>query len=214
MGIHIEALILFILIFLSRSTILITGVPVEAGSFSAKTELAKLFLFYIPSLALIWHLISKSGKIDIRTAGFKKKDLPAGLITLLCLLITGTAVAFAAAHTGGNSAQTVVRPSTVFDWITLCFFCIILAYLEESYFRFYILTNRKELNLNKVSALALSVALFSICHISGGLWSFINAFIGGSILGFLFLRYNSFQGIAVAHSLYNIAAYAVNFHIN
>jgi len=214
MGIHIEALILFILIFLSRSAGLLTGVPSDGTFFSLKAELLKIFFYYIPSLALIWHIILKAGKIDIWIIGLGKKDMKAALITLPCLLITGLSVAFTASFINVNSTYAFTAPSSIFDWTALCFSCLIFAYLEESYFRYYLLTNRDELNLNVTSALVLSAALFSICHISGGPWSFINAFIGGSILGFMFLRYNSFHGIAIAHGLYNIAVYALNSVIN
>ena len=211
MGIHIEALILFILIFLSRS-------GGATGVFSAKAELLKIFLYYIPSLAIIWHLILKARKIDLWIVKIGKKDLTGGLITLPCLLITGLTVAFTASYIGGDfageGAATQFPGASVFDWIILCISCVIFAYLEESYFRYYILTNREELNLNIVSALVLSVVLFSVCHISGGPWSFLNAVIAGTILGFIFLRYNSFHGIAAAHGLYNIAAYAINSFIN
>ena len=208
MGIHIEALILFILIFLSGSS--------ADGGFSAKTELVKIFMFYIPSIALIWHIILNAGKTNLWIFRFGKKDITAGLVTFPCLLITGFAVALSANITGGQASGQLAAgsPSTVFDWTALCISCIAFAYLEESYFRFYILTNRESLNLNVVSALALSAALFSICHISGGPWSFLNAAIGGTILGFMFLRYNSFHGIAIAHSMYNIAVYIINSRIN
>jgi len=52
--------------------------------------------------------------------------------------------------------------------------------------------------------LVFSVILFAVCHIYEGPWGFLNAVISGAIFGFVFLRYNSLHGIAVAHALYNI----------
>jgi len=95
------------------------------------------------------------------------------------------------------------------EWVILFIICFLSAYLEESYFRFYILTKRKKLNLSDTSALALSVILFSICHIYMGPWGFLNAVISGTFLGFMFLRFNSLHGIAIAHGLYNIAVYVI-----
>jgi membrane protease YdiL (CAAX protease family) len=84
------------------------------------------------------------------------------------------------------------------------------AYLEESFFRFYLLSRRDDLKMGAVSALTVSVALFSICHIYEGPWGFLNSFFSAVILAFIFLRYQALHGIAFAHGLYNIAAYAIN----
>jgi membrane protease YdiL (CAAX protease family) len=92
----------------------------------------------------------------------------------------------------------------------LSFSCILAAYLEESFFRFYILSRRDELKLSAIPAMIVSVALFSICHIYEGPWGFLNAFLSAVILAFVFLRYNALHGIAIAHGLYNIAVYFIN----
>jgi len=99
-------------------------------------------------------------------------------------------------------------------WIVLCIMCFFSAYLEESYFRVYLISRRKELNLNSAQVLALSAVLFSICHIYGGLWSFVNAAICGVLLGYIFLKYNSLHGISIAHAIYNILAFIINRLIN
>jgi membrane protease YdiL (CAAX protease family) len=147
--------------------------------------------------------------IEVWAVRFGKKDIVSGLITLPILLVTGIAVTFASFLIGGSSVAALNTPSTAIEWIVLCFACMFLAYLEESYFRFYLLTKREELNLTSVSALALSAALFSICHIYGGPWIFLNAVISGVFLGFIFLRYNSLHGIAIAHGMYNISVYII-----
>jgi hypothetical protein len=185
------------------------------AQFSISSELMKIFMYFIPSLVLIWYLILKAQKTGIHIMKPGRKDLISGFITLPCLLITGSAIIFISSFTGGPAVQiTFHSPSTVQGWIILCFSCIFSAYLEESYFRYYLLSRRKELNLNPASALALSVALFSICHIYAGPWSFLNAAISGTLLGLVFLRYNSLHGIAIAHALYNISAFAINAIFN
>ncbi|MCL2442760.1 MAG: CPBP family intramembrane metalloprotease [Treponema sp.] len=213
MGIYIEALILYILLFFSGSAAVVTGA--EAADFSAVAALTRIFLYLIPSLALVWYLLVRSWKVEFWGVRPGKKDLVSGLITLPCLLITGAVIAFASSYIGGPSANMRLQsPSTAAEWAVLVLFCLFSAYLEESYFRFYLLSKREELNLNASSALALSVALFSVCHIYEGPWGFLNAVISGTILGFIFLRYNSLHGIAIAHGLYNIAAYILNAVMN
>jgi len=173
---------------------------------------ARILLYTIPSLTLIWYLLLKAKKIKewgIHQLG--KKDLISGLMAFPCLLITGFAVAAAASSIGGNTAQIAIySPTGALGWIILCFYCLFSAYLEESFFRFYLLSRRNELNLSASSALVLSVVLFSICHIYEGPWGFLNSVLAGTILAFTFLRYNSLHGIAIAHALYNITAYGIN----
>jgi membrane protease YdiL (CAAX protease family) len=212
MGIYAEAIILYIILFFSGiggSAGLIANGGVE--SFSVTTELFRIFLYYIPSLALIWYLLLKTRKLKEWDLRLGSKDLLVLLITLPCLLITGFIVTFVSSYIGETPVQiTLYSPSTAPEWVVLCIFCICAAYLEESFFRFYLLSKRNELKLNTSSALVLSVALFSICHIYEGPWGFLNSVISGIFLAFMFLRYNSLHGITIAHSLYNIAAYVIN----
>jgi len=210
MGIYIEAVILYVVLFFSGATGALSYGGVT-DSFSVSAELTGIFIHIIPSLALIWYLLlrvkpaKKWGILPV------KNDLISGVITLPCLLITGFVTAFASSHISGTSSAALPRvPSTVSGWIILCVSCVFAAYLEESYFRFYILSRREELKLGDTQALVISVTLFSICHIYEGPWGFLNAIISGTILAFVFLRYRSLHGIAAAHGLYNITVYAVN----
>jgi hypothetical protein len=203
MIVYIEALILYVVLFFSG--------PPASAEYSIAAEISKILLYCIPSIALIWYLLSRNWKIEYWIIKPGRKDLIPGLITLPCLLVIGSVVGFASSITGGTAAPiTLPSPSSVAGWIVLFISCISAAYLEESFFRFYLLSKREEMNLNVPSALALSTLLFSICHIYSGPWGFLNAAIAGLFLGFMFLRYNCFHGIAIAHGLYNIAAYAIN----
>ena len=211
MGIYIEVLILYAVLFFSGSTVLfLSGEP----GFSAVTELARLLTYTIPSLALIWYLLLKARKL--RDWGIKpnKKDLISCFITFPCLLITGFVIAAIAFKVSGSSAQSLSVVSTTRGWIILCVSCLISAYLEESFFRFYLLSRREEMHLGQAGALVLSVAMFSVCHIYEGPWGFLNSVLAGTILAFMFLRYNSLHGIAIAHGLYNIAVYVIYALLN
>jgi len=215
MGIYIEALILYILLFFPGSAFIFSNKEAVVTDFSVIAELVNIFTYLIPSLALIWYLIYKARKIEIWAVKPGKKDIISFVITLPCLLIIGLTVTFIGVYIGGHSAQiTIKSPSTAIEWVILSITCLLAAYLEESYFRYYLLTKREELNLNAPSALALSVVMFSICHIYEGPWGFMNAVISGTILGFVFLRYTSLHGIAIAHTLYNISIFVINALVN
>jgi membrane protease YdiL (CAAX protease family) len=208
MGIYVETLLLYVVLFFSGATGLFTYV---GEGFSISALIVRTASYTIPSLALIWYLLLKAR--NIRDWGIVPgiKDLISCVIALPCLLLTGFFIASVSYIIGGSSAQIPVNfPSTTPGWIALCAACVFSAYLEESFFRFYILSRGDELKLNALPALVVSVALFSICHIYEGPWGFLNSAISGTILSIVFLRYHSLHGIAIAHSLYNIFIYVNN----
>jgi membrane protease YdiL (CAAX protease family) len=216
MGIYLEAIILYIVLFLSSSaSFLINGPQSGTQGFSVTAAFSGIFLRSIPSLVLIWFLLLK--KKGFKDWGIRPglKDLISGLITLPCLLIIGFTVTYISSIIGESSLQiTLVSPSGGPEWIILGISCIFAAYLEESFFRFYLLSRRNEFKLTAVYALVFSVALFSICHIYEGPWGFLNAVLSSTLLCFMFLRYKSIHGISIAHAMYNIAVYVINTMMN
>jgi membrane protease YdiL (CAAX protease family) len=210
MGRLTEALILYIVLFFSGTAgSIINGT--QKADFSIAAQIAGILLHSVPSLALIWYLILKSRRLEDWIIRPGRKDITSGFITLPCLLLIGFGTSFASSYIGGPQAQiSLSSPSNVPGWIVLFVSCICAAYLEESYFRYYLLTRNDELNLSPTSALLFSTALFAICHIYEGPWGFLNAALSGAFLCFIFLRYNSLHGTAIAHGLYNILAYIVS----
>jgi membrane protease YdiL (CAAX protease family) len=65
------------------------------------------------------------------------------------------------------------------------------------------------MGLGKHRAVLASTLLFAFCHVYEGPWGFLNAALSGVILAFLFLRFRSLHGIAIAHAMYNIFVYAL-----
>jgi membrane protease YdiL (CAAX protease family) len=211
MGIYLEAALLYIILFLAGSTsFIITGAG-EAAGFSMAAELIRIFLYSIPSLALIWYLLLKVKRLREWKIRPGINDLISGLITLPCLLITGFAIGFISSHLGGESAQVAVyAPVSRIGWVVLTFSCLFAAYLEETFFRFYLLSRRDELKLDATPAMLLSVVLFSLCHIYEGPWGFLNAVLSAVIICYIYLRYQALHGVAIAHGLYNIIVFVLN----
>jgi len=217
MGIYLEAVILYFVLFLSGSASFFSNgsMPAAQTGFSTSAALSGIFMRSIPSLALIWFLLLKKKKLKDWGIRPGLKDLISGIITLPGLLIIGFMVTYASSKIGETSLKiTLYSPSTVPEWIILSLSCLFAAYLEESFFRFYLLSRRNELKISAVCAFALSVALFSICHIYEGPWGFLNAVLSSALLCFMFLRYKSIHGISVAHAMYNIAVYVINSMVN
>jgi membrane protease YdiL (CAAX protease family) len=210
MGIYFEALILYFILFLSGSAGSIISSQ-DAAGFSSLAVLSRVFFYNIPSIALIWYLILKVKPLRDWAIVPGKNDIISFFITLPCLILTGFAIAFISSYLGGTPDQTAsISPSTGVEWAILSFSCLTVAYLEEMFFRFYILARRSELKLEAVPAMTISVIMFAVCHIYEGPWGFLNAAISGVILGFVFLRYRALHGIAFAHGAYNISVYIVD----
>ena len=212
-AVRIEVLVLYAVLFLS-GLIRLPGVSPEVSQgvspgFSIAATLARVLLYNIPSLILIWYLLLRVKSLKDWGIGLpNKNDLLAAVISLPALLFIGLTVAFTASQLNGTpEAMRLYTPYSVLGWIVLAISCLGTGYLEESFFRFYILSRREELGLSNTSALIFSTIIFAICHIHGGPWAFLNSFLAGIFLCFIFLRYRSLHGIAIAHGLYNLAVF-------
>jgi membrane protease YdiL (CAAX protease family) len=105
----------------------------------------------------------------------------------------------------------VEPPGNVLGWIIMAFSCIGTGYLEESYFRYYLLTKLQTRLPSPAARMIISTVLFSFCHIYEGPWGILNAVLAGLFLSMLFIRYRSIHGIAWAHGAYNIFVYIMGF---
>jgi membrane protease YdiL (CAAX protease family) len=210
---YVESLILYVILFLSGSLAPLPGQaePEGPAAFSVIGELTRICVYTIPSLALIWYLLLKIKPLknwEIGPPG--RKDLLPGLLTLPALILIGFIIALIAPYFGKMpGAPDIAVPSTVPAWILLAVSCIGTGYLEESFFRFYLLSKREEFGLGASRMAMVSILLFSLCHVYEGPWGFLNAVLSGAVLAFVFLRYRSLHGIACAHGLYNLFAYIV-----
>jgi membrane protease YdiL (CAAX protease family) len=211
----IEALILFlVLFFLFPSNSVPQDTPVE---FFASAEIIKTIFYTIPSIALVWYLLLKAKNLKqwgIARPG--KNDVITVLMTFPALVMIGAAVFFVYTYLGTTypdntnpSSLNLVPPQTVFSWSVLVMSVIFSALLEESYFRFYLLSKHEDMKLNPHIAVLMSTILFAYCHLYEGPWGFLNAILSGLVLSYLFLRYRSLYGIWFGHALYNVLVWVL-----
>jgi membrane protease YdiL (CAAX protease family) len=127
------------------------------------------------------------------------------------LIITGLVLALLISLFSGPSLPPRIEPpASASGWIVMFFSCVGTGYLEESYFRFYLLKKLAEITsgmAGMIIRIALSTALFSICHLYEGPWGITNAALAGTVLSVLFERYGALHGIALAHGGYNAFVY-------
>jgi membrane protease YdiL (CAAX protease family) len=185
-----------------------TGGPVE---FSAIYETTRIVMYTIPSLILVWYLMLKQK--SLREWGVtlpRKKDMYSAALTFPALVLVGLTFSFVSPYFDDIPAgPKFLPPGSAAAWVVLIVSCTISAYLEESYFRFYLLSKREEMGLGPHRAVLVSTLLFALCHVYEGPWGFLNSTLSGVILAVVFLRFRSLHGIAAAHAMYNILVYAL-----
>ncbi|MDR0315961.1 MAG: CPBP family intramembrane metalloprotease [Treponema sp.] len=204
---YIEMAILYAVLFLHGSGGgIVVGEPI---TFSVARELVRLLLYNIPALALIWYLLLKAKQgIEWGISWPNKPDIVPGLIAFPGLVLIGFTVSLVSPMFEGIPASPqLLPPQNAGAWIILVLSCISTGYLEESFFRFYILSKREEMGLGLWRAALVSVLLFSLCHLYEGPMGFLNSALAGALLAFVFLRFRSLHGVALAHGFYNILVY-------
>jgi membrane protease YdiL (CAAX protease family) len=187
----IEPLLLFFVIFFAPAS---TGFP----------EVERSLFFRIPALALVFRFVPEPLRF-FRPAG---KDLRCFAVALPALAVTGLGVSFMAARSGVFPGMPVRPPESAAAWTAVLLASLTAGFLEEGYFRVYLLEHMNKAGMKAKEAAAAAVVLFSLCHWYEGLWGVVNAALAGIILSFLFLKSKSFYGIALAHGCYNIGVYA------
>jgi membrane protease YdiL (CAAX protease family) len=101
-------------------------------------------------------------------------------------------------------------PNGLSGWFTASLSCFCTAYLEESYFRFYLFKKMENSGIPESSYIFISASLFAFCHFYEGIAGTVNAFLAGLALAFTFARTKALHGIAWAHGAYNVLVYVLN----
>jgi membrane protease YdiL (CAAX protease family) len=204
----IEPLILYFVLFFPAVSSF--GAPVPGAVFSPSGEFNRIFFYNAPSLALIWYLVllARPAK-QIAGLYFRVKDLAAFILSLPALILAALSVSLAS-NLMNIQARALPLPSHAAGWILLSLSCLSTGYLEESYFRFYLLNKLEEAGSATGPGVLSSALLFAVCHIYEGPFGVLNSILAALILSFVYIRYRSLHGIALAHGAYNVIAYALS----
>ena len=215
-----EALILYFVLFFpgiylsAFSGVFPGGEIIEVIPFSIIRELGRTVTYTIPSIALVWYIMGKKKLAAFISRGFRKKDLIAfalGLFGLICISLSiSFLVSILLRHYDIISPPPKIEPPANYTgWIVLVFSSMGTGYLEESFFRYYILGKFEKTVPQTTIRVLFSTFLFSLCHIYEGPGGFINSVLAGILLSALFIRYRSLHGVAWAHGSYNIFVYVM-----
>jgi len=186
----------------------------ETIPFSVVRELGRTLTYTIPSLALLWYIFpDKKGFSTLKQEKPKIRDFLPFAIGLPGLILIGLGVSFLVSffylRYGLALPVKVEAPVSVLGWIVIVFSCMGTGYLEESYFRCYLLTKLEKQQPRVSIRIIFSTILFSLCHIFEGPWGIINATLAGFFLSWLYNRFRSLHGVAWAHGAYNIFVYFI-----
>ncbi|MFQ3546932.1 MAG: type II CAAX endopeptidase family protein [Termitinemataceae bacterium] len=203
----LEALLLYWLFFVSGT------VPSNAAevlvSFSLTQELHRIFFFDIPVVLLILYLFfnqNPAGLVNFLRPS--KKALLWSLINFFCLTLIAAGIsAIAQISTPGSIGILIESPHTVSGWVVLVIGSFGTAYLEETYFRFYLPHRLQSAGLSGMHSILISVLLFSLCHIYEGPWATLNAATAGCVFSIFYRTSKNIHTPALAHGFYNITAY-------
>jgi membrane protease YdiL (CAAX protease family) len=159
----------------------------------------------------VWYLLLKVKSLkEMGITLPKRKDFIAAALAFFSLTLIGVTISLVSAQFGETAVlRQSISLQTPTVWAVLVFSCFSSAYLEESFFRFYLLSRKEDMGIGPHRAVLVSTLLFSLCHIYEGPWGFLNSALSGVVLAYVFLRFRSLHGVAIAHALYNVLAYAL-----
>jgi len=186
----------------------------ETVPFSVVMELGRTLTYTIPSLALLWYIFpDKKGFSSIKQEKIQKRDFLPFAIGFPGLVFIGLCISFLLSFISLRYELAlppkVEAPASILGWIVMVFSCLGTGYLEESYFRFYLLTKLEKQQPNALFRIIFSTILFSFCHIYEGPGGIINSLLAGFLLSWLYNKFRSLHGIAWAHGAYNIFVYSI-----
>lgn len=178
----------------------------RAGAPDLSAAIYYSLLFRLPALFIIARL---SGAANFFRFG--RKDLACFAPAFPAVLACGFAISLAARASGLFPSEPLRPPDGAAHLAAAMFSAAAAAFLEEGYFRAYLIPRLQKTGAGVRESAAVSVLLFALCHIYEGPWGVLNSAAAGAVLSFFFIRYRSFYGVALAHALYNVCVYIVTF---
>lgn len=229
---------LYVLLFFPDSVPALFGAAaspeIAVQPYSASNELFQTAVFYMPALAIVLYFCRIDTRRAARSASAPCPPPPSAsgaspaaaalrflfravfCAAALLLIGTGTALAESFFQTDVPAGPLFARPEGAAEIAVMAVSCIAAAYLEEAFFRVFLL--RRLLahgaggsDTGGFSASLVSAALFAACHGWEGAAGIVGAFLSGLFLNYWITRTKSLSGAAVSHAAYNIAVYLLPF---
>ena len=157
---------------------------------------------------MLYLISNKKGVSGLKDLAPRKRDILPFAIGLPVLIVIGLSIASLISASGtAMPPPRIEGPYNFIGWLVVILACLGTGYLEELYFRYYLLAKMENIIPQTAVRVLFSTILFAVVHMYYGPWGILNAAIAGLFLSVLFLRTRSLHGIAVAHAGYNMFVY-------
>jgi membrane protease YdiL (CAAX protease family) len=180
-------------------------------AFSIKAHLSHIARFDLPFLMIVRALAQRDNFFN----GWKERGkTPAPRIvsgiffTAASLFAIALFLSFLASLAGDEAAGPPVEGPGNFGGLAVVLLsCLCTAYLEEGFFRFYLLEKMSLLGRGIVFSVVVSALLFAALHLWEGPWGVFNAAAAAFLLSFVYIETRNLHIAALAHFCYNVAVY-------
>ncbi len=187
------------------------GIVAGLGGSSVSIETATLIALILRNGAfglLVLYLMDLGGdrSILIGAGGIHRTvRISIGVAVLLVTLAALIRLVFAflpGVSTVPNFSEAV--PGEPFSLVLLGFAVVVAAYVEELFFRAYLLTRLRRAGLSSFLVITAGALAFALGHSWQGVEAILFSGFAGIALGILWTRTMNYQGLALGHALYNI----------
>ncbi|MDA3950767.1 MAG: type II CAAX endopeptidase family protein [Spirochaeta sp.] len=160
---------------------------------------------------LILYLTDLHGERSlVRGAAGLNVPLAVGIAAALFVLSLVTGLLGDRFDVGSPAVFSGVFPDeTVRGWVSTGVLMLTVAWVEELFFRAYMILRLRQLHARRGVAIVIAALLFAVGHGYQGVLALVFAFSAGMILGILWVRRPSLIAFTLGHGAYNIVALAV-----
>lgn len=168
-----------------------------------------LLIQNVPRILLLLYLMELEGygwkdRYGLRLHGSPARlVIPATGVTGVLLAVAVTANLLASIIGAPGAPPFEFNSPTPLIYALSGFSLLSVGYMEELFFRSYVITRLQQLGSSNRNALLYSAALFSLGHLYQGVQGVLFALLAGVALGAIYLRWNRLHPLALGHAVYN-----------
>ncbi len=209
----IQPFIIFLVLFfpgLYVSLIHFSWGTAQFHALNINDELLRIITHNIPALCLIWYfLLNEPLRSVLGQLKPVKKDIWQVIAVFFWLFAVGLALSGVMSFVLPAEEVRGVHISGAASWLIIALSCISTGYVEESYFRVYLINHLTLSGFPRKKALIASCILFSLCHFYQGPLGLIFSLMAGLLLSYTYIKSRSIHGIALGHGFYNLASFVL-----
>jgi membrane protease YdiL (CAAX protease family) len=160
---------------------------------------------------LILYLTDLQGERSV-LRGTPGVNVPSAIIIAAVLFVLSLIVSLfgESFNIGSPAVFTGVFPvDTVWGWGATGALMLTVAWVEELFFRAYVILRLRQLHAQPIVAITIAALLFAVGHGYQGVLALLFSFSAGMILGILWMRRPNIIAFTIGHGAYNIVALAV-----